>query len=102
MFGPDIDSPETAGLIPRIVNDMFRQILLSEASVEFTIKIAYCEIYLEKIRDLLDTRKNNLRIKELPRSGFVIENLTEEYAANDAEVFDLMHFGNKNREIGST
>jgi kinesin family protein 5 len=42
------------GIIPRVVGDIFSHIAKMEDNIEFTIKIAYYEIYMEKIRDLLD------------------------------------------------
>lgn len=42
------------GIIPRIVNDIFNYIYSMDENIEFHIKISYFEIYLDKIRDLLD------------------------------------------------
>ena len=50
----DLDKVELQGVIPRIVGDMFEQLYNMDASVELHIKVSYFEIYMEKIRDLLD------------------------------------------------
>lgn len=42
------------GIIPRIVNDIFNHIYAMEENLEFHIKVSYFEIYMDKIRDLLD------------------------------------------------
>lgn len=42
------------GIIPRIVQDIFNHIYSMDSSLEFQIKVSYFEIYLDKIRDLLD------------------------------------------------
>lgn len=42
------------GLIPRIVENIFEKVENSDPDIEFTIQVSYIEIYLEKIRDLLD------------------------------------------------
>lgn len=42
------------GIIPRIVSDIFNHIYSMDSSLEFQIKVSYFEIYLDKIRDLLD------------------------------------------------
>lgn len=42
------------GIIPRIVNDIFNHIYQMEENLEFHIKVSYFEIYMDKIRDLLD------------------------------------------------
>lgn len=52
------------GIIPRIVNDIFNYIYSMDANVEFHIKVSYFEIYLDKIRDLLDVSKTNLSVHE--------------------------------------
>ena len=51
---------ENRGVIPRIVEDIFEHIYTLDESLEFHIKISYFEIYLNKIRDLLDVTKQNL------------------------------------------
>jgi kinesin family protein 5 len=42
------------GIIPRIVQDIFTHIYSMDSSLEFQIKVSYFEIYMDKIRDLLD------------------------------------------------
>jgi len=44
------------GIIPRIVNDIFNHIYAMDENLEFHIKVSYFEIYLDKIRDLLDRK----------------------------------------------
>jgi len=48
------------GIVPRMMNTIFDRIINSEESIEFTVKISFLEIYLEKINDLLDSSKTNL------------------------------------------
>ena len=47
----------TQGLIPRAVEDLFRILGDSVASVEYTVRCSFVEIYLEKICDLIQVRK---------------------------------------------
>lgn len=49
--------PGKQGIIPRIVNDIFNHIYAMEENLEFHIKVSYFEIYMDKIRDLLDGNK---------------------------------------------
>ena len=49
-----INDPTMQGIIPRIVNDIFNHIYSMEENLEFHIKVSYFEIYLDKVRDLLD------------------------------------------------
>lgn len=41
------------------------------------VKVSFLEIYNEKIMDLLDTNKTNLKIKEDRLRGIFVQNLTE-------------------------
>ena len=59
-----INDPSHQGIIPRIVNDIFNHIYSMEENLEFHIKVSYFEIYLDKIRDLLDPSKVNLAVHE--------------------------------------
>ncbi|GCC45426.1 hypothetical protein chiPu_0029310, partial [Chiloscyllium punctatum] len=42
------------GIIPRIAHDIFNHIYSMDENLEFHIKVSYFEIYMDKIRDLLD------------------------------------------------
>ena len=64
MLGPDIDSEENRGIIPRMVGGIFEKIETAPEEVEFTVKVSFIEIYNEKIRDLLDPKKNDLKVHE--------------------------------------
>jgi hypothetical protein len=57
MEGPDITDEETKGLIPRMFDKIFFKISEADEDIEFTCKVSYCEIYMEKIMDLLDPKK---------------------------------------------
>lgn len=54
MEGPDIHDQDLAGVIPRTVREIFFLVEEAPDSLEFVIKVSYIEIYMEKIRDLLD------------------------------------------------
>lgn len=54
-----VGDPGKQGIIPRIVNDIFNHIYAMEENLEFHIKVSYFEIYMDKIRDLLDGIKFN-------------------------------------------
>ena len=60
MFGPDMTDMETQGMVPRILRSLFCMIENADVDEEFTIAVSMCEIYNEKINDLLDTSKVNL------------------------------------------
>jgi kinesin family protein 5 len=39
--------------------------------------VSYVEIYLERVRDLLDPKKHNLTIREHPSRGVYVEGMSE-------------------------
>ena len=102
MTGPDMSDSEMMGIIPRMVSTVFGQIESCDSKTEFQVKVGYCEIYLEKIKDLLDTNKVNLKVHEDRTRGVYIADLTEEYVSSGGEVHQLMRYGTSNREVGST
>lgn len=58
MMGSSIDDPENKGIIPRIIEQIFTSIQQAPINMEFTVKVAYMEIYMERVKDLL-VRKYN-------------------------------------------
>ena len=72
MQGPDIDSETDKGIIPRMVGTVFENIMNSPDYIEWTVKVGITEIYCEKLRDLLDSTKTNLKIREDPQKGIYI------------------------------
>ena len=52
------------GIIPRMVKAFFDRISTQPEDIEFSMRVSFVEIYNEKIRDLLDPKKNNLKIHE--------------------------------------
>ena len=43
------------GIIPRMMNKIFDSIMEADEKIEFTVKVTFLEIYLEKLKDLLDS-----------------------------------------------
>ena len=102
MSGPDIENIEMQGIIPRMVRTVFNRIETASEAIEFTVKVSMVEIYMERIRDLIDPTKENLKIHEDKQKGIYMQDITEKYIAEDAEVYDLMKLGNSNRSVAST
>ena len=102
MQGPDIEDLELQGIVPRMVRTVFNKIENMSANVEFTVKVSMAEIYMERIKDLLDPTKIDLKIKENSRKGIYIDNLTERYISSEVEVYEIMKIGNQNRQVAST
>jgi kinesin family protein 5 len=55
-MGADIDDENTRGIIPRIIGQIFDSIMAAPSNLEFTVKVSYMEIYMEKVRDLLNRK----------------------------------------------
>ncbi|XP_065595605.1 kinesin-like protein KIF16B isoform X3 [Cyrtonyx montezumae] len=96
-----------AGLIPRICEGLFSKISektkRSEAS--FRTEVSYLEIYNERVRDLLrrkSSKTNNLRIREHPKEGPYVEDLSKHLVQNYGDVEELMDAGNINRTTAAT
>lgn len=56
MQGADIDDENTKGIIPRIIEQIFTSINDAPSNIEFTVKVSYMEIYMEKVRDLFNRK----------------------------------------------
>lgn len=102
MTGSSIENVELQGIIPRMVRTVFNRIDTASDAVEFSVKVSMIEIYMERIRDLLDPSKDNLKIHEEKSKGVYMGDLTEQYISSEREVYDIMKQGNANRSIAST
>ncbi|ETN41020.1 uncharacterized protein HMPREF1541_02953 [Cyphellophora europaea CBS 101466] len=101
MMG-EMDDPVKKGIIPRIVEQIFDAIMVhGSASIEYTVGISYLEIYMERIRDLLNPINDNLPIHEGPKGPYV-KGLREIYVGEVAEVYTAMHLGQRARVTAST
>jgi len=94
--------PHLQGIIPRIVNDIFNHIYAMEENLEFHIKVSYFEIYMDKIRDLLDVSKVNLSVHEDKNRIPFVKGATERFVTSPEEVFEVIEEGKANRHIAVT
>ena len=111
MMGSQTDESQ-AGIIPRIVADIFSRIHGASAKEEFTVKASYVEIYLEKIRDLLSRQQatpgkgvnsKNLKIRHDKKGrGLFIEGVEEFYTTSAEEMLRLVLRGDSARATAST
>lgn len=102
MQGSNIHSPKDKGIVPRMVTSIFQSIEDSPDYVEWQIKVSVVEIYMEKIRDLLDITKENLKIRECSNKGIFIEDVTEVYVEDVQNIYDLVDAAHLNRHVGHT
>lgn len=92
----------TQGIIPRIVQDIFNYIYSMDENLEFHIKVSYFEIYLDKIRDLLDVSKTNLSVHEDKNRVPYVKGATERFVSSPEEVLDVIEEGKVNRHVSVT
>ena len=96
------------GLIPRICSALFSHISSSPPtspsgdSVLRKLECSYVEIYSERIRDLLDPRKRNLKVRENPKTGPYVEGVSCCAVSDYSELSALMASGNAERTIAAT
>ncbi|XP_075275780.1 kinesin-1 heavy chain isoform X2 [Opisthocomus hoazin] len=97
-----LHDPDGMGIIPRIVQDIFNYIYSMDENLEFHIKVSYFEIYLDKIRDLLDVSKTNLSVHEDKNRVPYVKGCTERFVCSPEEVMDTIDEGKSNRHVAVT
>lgn len=102
MMGSDIDDDTGMGIIPRIVQQIFASILTSPSNIEYTVRVSYMEIYMERIRDLLVPQNDNLPVHEEKSRGVYVKGLLEVYVSSVQEVYEVMRRGGNSRAVAAT
>nr|XP_053654695.1 kinesin heavy chain-like [Cherax quadricarinatus] len=97
-----IGDPNLQGIIPRIIQDIFNHIYNMEENLEFHIKVSYFEIYMDKIRDLLDVSKVNLAVHEDKNRVPFVKGATERFVSSPEEVLEVIEMGKSNRHVAVT
>lgn len=102
MMGSDIDDDEGRGVIPRIIQQIFASILTSPSNMEYTVRVSYMEIYMERIRDLLVPHNDNLPVHEEKSRGVYVKGLLEVYVSSVQEVYEVLRRGGQARAVAAT
>jgi kinesin family protein 5 len=102
MMGGNIDDDVGKGIIPRIVEQIFASILASPSNIEYTVRVSYMEIYMERIRDLLVPQNDNLPVHEEKNRGVYVKGLLEVYVSSVQEVYEVLRRGGEARAVSST
>uniref|UniRef100_A0A8U8BDQ2 Kinesin heavy chain n=1 Tax=Geospiza parvula TaxID=87175 RepID=A0A8U8BDQ2_GEOPR len=97
-----LHDPQQMGIIPRIARDIFNHIYAMDENLEFHIKVSYFEIYLDKIRDLLDMTKTNLSVHEDKNRVPYVKGCTERFVSSPEEILDVIDEGKSNRHVAVT
>lgn len=94
-----------SGIIPLVCEELFNRIESNKGSTEFQVTISMLEIYCERVRDLLSTKappKGGLKVREHPKQGFYVEDLTTVPVNSYKEIEKKVNEGTKNRTIAAT
>ena len=95
----DYEDKNIKGIIPRTFEYLFNQIEIlrkKETKTDFQISIAFIQIYLEEIQDLL-IPKNEVKIREDREKGIFLKNCEFVKVENIDECKDIFKIGEKNR-----
>uniref|UniRef100_A0A7I4YDT7 Kinesin-like protein n=1 Tax=Haemonchus contortus TaxID=6289 RepID=A0A7I4YDT7_HAECO len=97
------------GIVPTFCEELFKDIEAkkenSKKAGSYEVFISMFEIYCEKIRDLLSNKeppKGGLKVREHPKTGFYVENLSSTPVNSYKEIEAKIDQGTKNRTIAAT
>ncbi|KAK2964348.1 putative Kinesin-II 85 kDa subunit [Blattamonas nauphoetae] len=96
--------PGDPGVIPRSFQHIFSHIEQADKTKQFLVSVSYLEIYREKIQDLLSKKENavDLPIKEHPKSGVYVKDLTIVVCKDPKMMEAVMQKGSDNRVVAET
>ncbi|KAG1654161.1 Kinesin-like protein KIF16B [Nymphon striatum] len=97
-------SSESVGLIPRICEEMFTQMSSKKnLGTTYRTEVSYLEIYNERVKDLLkQQQKHSLKIREHPKVGPYVQDLSKHLVMDYEDIQELMRKGNLQRTTAST
>ncbi|PFX18788.1 Kinesin-like protein KIF16B [Stylophora pistillata] len=79
---------------------------IGDDKTEFRTEVSYLEIYNERVGDLLRPAKGrekfNLKVREHPKEGPYVQDLTKHVVKDYEGIGNLMEEGNTNRTVAST
>jgi len=98
------DDETWKGIIPRATEFIFERIASLGTTTETTVAASYVEIYMEKIRDLLDRTKTkvNLEVRVDLQRGVYVDGATEVVVSSKEEMKTLMEQGSHRRHVSAT
>jgi len=109
---------DNLGIIPRLNEDLWGRIfeLQSKApkpskaagagaapeGTQYMVTVSFLEIYNEEIKDLLNPRKQGMKIRENAEKGIYVEDLCELIVKDSFSVMKLIEQGNTVRKVAAT
>ena len=97
-----VDNPELKGIIPNAFSHIFGFIKTEGESKKFLVRCSFVEIYNEEVRDLLVAKSTKLDIREDPKKGTFVKDLTYVTLKDTQDIQKCLDRGNKNRHVGQT
>jgi len=104
MMGQE-DNEDEQGLIPRICQTLFNKMKQADdGATTYRTEASYLEIYNEKVKDLLGpaNAEHRLKVREHPKDGPYVQNLSKHLVMDYGEIKSLMERGNAVRTTAST
>lgn len=96
-----LGTPDYPGILPCSIREIF-QTIVKDTENEYNVWISYIEIYNEQINDLLAPGRVNLKIKEDPKQGVVIQEVKQQQVWTFDQVILLMNYGEEHRTYRET
>ncbi|XP_017471190.1 PREDICTED: chromosome-associated kinesin KIF4A [Rhagoletis zephyria] len=101
-FDGELD--ENAGVIPRIMRDIFERIKKLAEEYDFVVKCSFMELYQEQLYDLLSDQARDHAIVEMRenRNGVIMPGLTEKQVTSVNETTNCLLRGSAGRAVAAT
>ena len=96
-----LGTPDFPGILPCSIREIF-QTIVKDAENEYNVWVSYIEIYNEQINDLLAPGKVNLKVKEDPKQGVIIQDVKQQQVWTFDQVILLMNYGEEHRTYRET
>ena len=97
-----VTDPNLKGIIPNAFSHIFGFIKTEGESKKFFLRCSFVEIYNEEVRDLLGKNNSKLDIREDPKKGTFLRDVTYITIKNTSDIENCLERGNKNRHVGQT
>jgi len=97
----DFENEKNKGIIPRSFDFIFNKIK-QVSEFKYEISIAFIQIYLETLMDLIEPNNENIRIREDPDEGVYLDGCEWVKVKNIKQCQELFLIGEKNRTTAST
>ena len=97
-----INDPNLRGVVPNAFDHIFGYIKTEGTSKKFLVRCSFVEIYNEEVRDLLSKSDKALEVREDPKKGIFVKELTYISISNTNDIQKCLERGNNNRHVGAT